>query len=56
MSESVKIKIRTTARDVENVAVLHPAQVNPEQSEEDVDYTPTSDTVDTDVQSTNLDD
>ena len=56
MSESVKIKIRTTTRGVENIAVLHSVPVNPEQSEKDVDYNPTTYTTDTDVQSSNLDD
>ena len=56
MSGSVNTKIRTTARGVENIAVLHSAPVNPEQSEEDVDHNPTTNTIYTDVQSSNLDD
>ena len=56
MSESVKIKIRTTTRVVENIAGFHSATVTPEQSEEDVDTYPTTYTNDTDAQSSNLDD
>ena len=56
MSESVKMKMHTTTRGVENITVLHSAPVNREQSEEDVDYNPTTNTIDTDVQSSNLDD
>ena len=53
MSESVKIKIRTTTSGVENIAVLHSTPVNPEQSEKDVDYNPMTNATDTDVQSAN---
>ena len=56
MSESLKIKIRTTTRAVENIAILHSTPVNPEPSEKDVDFNPTTTTTDTDAQSSNLDD
>ena len=56
MSESLKIKIRTTTRGVENIAILHSTPVNPEQAEKDVDSNPTTNSTDTDVQSSNLDD
>ena len=56
MSESLKIKIRTTTRGVENIAILHSTPVNPEPSEKDVDFNPTTNSTDTDVQSSNLDD
>ena len=56
MSESLKIKIRTTTRGVENIAILHLTPVNPEPSEKDVDFNPTTNSTDTDVQSSNLDD
>ena len=56
MSESVRIKIRTTTRGVENIAILHSTPVNPEQAEKDVDSNPTTNSTDTDVQSSNLDD
>ena len=56
VSESEKIKIRTTTRGVENIAILHSAPVDLEQPEEDVDYNLTCDTIETDVQSSNLGD
>ena len=56
MSESLKIKIRTTTRGVENIAILHSTPVNSEPSEKDVDFNPTTNTTDTDAQSSNLDD
>ena len=56
MSDSLKIKIRTTTRGVENIAILHSTPVNPEPSEKDVDFNPTTNTTDTDAQSSNLDD
>ena len=56
LSDSLKIKIRTTTRGVENIAILHSTPVNPESSEKDVDFNPTTNTTDTDAQSSNLDD
>ena len=56
MSESLKIKIRTTTRGVENIAILHSTTVNHEQAEKNVDSNPTTNSTDTDVQSSNLDD
>ena len=50
------MKMRTTTRGDENIATLHSALVNLEQPEEDVDYNPTSDTIYTDVRSSNMDD
>ena len=56
MSESVRIKIRATTRGDENIAILHSRPINPEQLEKDVDFNPTTNSTDTDVQSSNLDD
>ena len=56
MSESLKIKIRTTTKGVENVSILHSTPVNPEPSEKDVNFNPKTNPTDTDVQSSNLDD
>ena len=56
MSDSLKIKIRTTTRGVKNIAILHSTPVDPEPSEKDVDFNPTTNSIDTDVQSSNLDD
>ena len=56
MSESLKIKIRTTTRGVKNIAILHLTPVNPEQSDKDVDFNPMTDSTDTNVQSSNLND
>ena len=56
MSDSLKIKIRTTTRGVENIAILHSTPVNLEPSDKDVDFNPTTNTTDTDAQSSNVDD
>ena len=56
MSDSLKIKIRTTTRGVENIAILHSTPVDSEPSQKDVDFNPTTNTADTDAQSSNLDD